>query len=47
MLTDVRLAGQLIVSDQMPIASPSSLYFGNTFVSCIPMLFTQRANCKN
>jgi len=34
MLTDVRLPGQLIVSDQMLIASPSSPYFGNTFVIC-------------
>jgi len=32
MLTDVRLPGQLIVSDQMLIASTSSLFFGNTFV---------------
>ena len=34
MLTDVRLPGQLIVSDQMLIASPSCPYFGNTFVIC-------------
>src|SRR4051794_31433187 len=31
---DIRQPGQLIVSDQMPIASPSSPYFGNTFVGC-------------
>ena len=34
MLTDVRLPGQLMVSDQMLIASTSSPYFGNTFVTC-------------
>jgi hypothetical protein len=34
MLTDVRLPGQLIVSDQMLIASKSRPYFGNTFVIC-------------
>jgi len=34
MLTDVRLPGQLMVSDQMLIASTSSPYFGNTFVGC-------------
>ena len=36
MLTDVRLPGQLIVSDQMFIASPSCPYFGNTFVEPNP-----------
>jgi hypothetical protein len=29
-----RLLGQLIVSDQMLIASMSCPYFGNTFVAC-------------
>jgi hypothetical protein len=33
-LTDVRLPGQLIVSDQMLIVSKSCPYFGNTFVAC-------------
>ena len=32
MLTNVRLPGQLIVSDQMLIISASCPYFGNTFV---------------
>jgi len=32
MFTDVRLPEQLIVSDQMLIASSSSPYFGNTNV---------------
>ena len=36
MLTDVRLPGQLIVSDQMLIASASCPYFGNTFVEPNP-----------
>jgi hypothetical protein len=35
MLTDVRLSEQLIVSDQMFIASTSSPYFGNTFVCAL------------
>jgi hypothetical protein len=34
MLANVRLPGQLIVSDQMLTVSKSCPYFGNTFVSC-------------
>ena len=41
MLTDVRLPGQLMVSDQMLIASKSCPYFGNTFVICPACLLTQ------
>ncbi len=40
MLTDVRLAGQLIVSDQKFIGLMSCPYFGNTFVgSCYSSAF--------